>query len=202
MTIEFIITSLIIILVPGTGVIYTVSSGLTQNRKAAFIAAIGCTLGIVPHLIAGILGLSVLMHTSALIFKIIRYAGVAYLTYMGIGMLRNKGGISIDESMKDINHIAIIRRGILINLLNPKLTLFFLSFLPQFINEGSNYQASMIMMSLVFMLMTLMVFMLYGLIASYFKHFITSSERAQIWLHRCFGSALLVFAAKLAVSED
>ena len=156
MNIEFLLTSLIVILVPGTGVIYTVSAGLTQNRKAAMVAAIGCTLGIVPHLLAGIIGISALMHTSALIFRLIRYAGVAYLTYMGIGMLRSQGGLKLQENVDEINAFAIIRRGILINLLNPKLTIFFLSFLPQFIHADSHYRPAMIWMSLQFMVMTLL----------------------------------------------
>ncbi len=202
MNIDFFITSLIVILVPGTGVIYTVSMGLTQNRKAALIAAIGCTFGIVPHLLAGIVGVSALMHTSALFFRIIRYLGVAYLTYMGIGMIRSQAGLKFQEKIDEVQVFPIIRRGILINLLNPKLTLFFLSFLPQFIDGNSNYREAMVFMSLQFMFMTLLVFIIYGLIASYFRQVITRSESVTQWIHRCFGGALLVFAAKLAFSDE
>ena len=202
MKIEFLLTSLIVILVPGTGVIYTVSAGLTQNRRAAFIAAIGCTLGIIPHLIAGVLGVSALMHAGALVFKIIRTAGVLYLAYMGIGMLRSKAKFKMTDEQTTIDVKGIISKGILINLLNPKLTIFFLSFLPQFITVAGNYRLEMIWMSLQFMLMTLLVFICYGLLASGFRKIIMASDNVMAWIQRAFGMALLIFAAKLALSDD
>lgn len=201
MNLEFLLTSLIVILVPGTGVIYTVSTGLSQDRKGAVIAAFGCTLGIVPHLLAGILGVSALMHTGALVFRLVRYAGVLYLVYMGIGMLRNSH-FELDNDPRHVDAIAIIRKGVLINLLNPKLTIFFLSFLPQFINIQSNYRPAMIWMSIQFMLMTFIVFIGYGMLASGFRHLIVSSEKAMNWIQKGFGAALLIFAAKLALSDE
>ena len=202
MKLEFLLTSLIVILVPGTGVIYTVSAGLTQSRRAAVIAAIGCTLGIIPHLIAGVLGVSALMHAGALVFKIIRYAGVLYLAYMGIGMFRSKAQFKMADEQTTVDVKGIISKGILINLLNPKLTIFFLSFLPQFITVAGNYRLEMIWMSLQFMLMTLLVFICYGLLASGFRKIIMASDNVMAWIQRAFGMALLMFAAKLALSDD
>lgn len=202
MGLEFFLTSLIVILVPGTGVIYTVSAGLTKSRQGAFIAAIGCTLGIIPHLIAGVLGVSALMHAGALVFKLIRYAGVLYLAYMGVGMLRSKVHFSIGDETSTLDVKDIISKGVLINLLNPKLTLFFLSFLPQFVTVGGNYRLEMIGMSLQFMVMTLLVFICYGFLASGFRKVIMASDQLMAWIQRAFGMALLVFAAKLALSDD
>ncbi len=202
MKLEFLLTSLIVILVPGTGVIYTVSAGLTQSRRAAVIAAIGCTLGIIPHLIAGVLGVSALMHAGALVFKIIRYAGVLYLAYMGIGMFRSKAQFKMADEQTTVDVKGIISKGILINLLNPKLTIFFLSFLPQFITVAGNYRLEMIWMSLQFMLMTLLVFICYGLLAGGFRKIIMASDNLMTWIQRAFGMALLIFAAKLAFSDD
>ena len=89
-TLEFLLTSLIVVLIPGTGVIFTISTGLAQGRRASFFASIGCTLGIVPHLLATVLGLSAVMHSSALAFQFLKYAGVAYLFYLAFATWRDR----------------------------------------------------------------------------------------------------------------
>jgi threonine/homoserine/homoserine lactone efflux protein len=202
-SIWFILTSLIVVVIPGTGVIYTVATALSGSRKAGVIAAVGCTAGIIPHLAASILGLSAILHTSALVFRIIKIIGIVYLAWLGIGLLRSKGGITVNEGAKEERAFKIISKGVLLNLLNPKLTLFFFSFLPQFIqNREEGYFYQMIILSAFFMGLTLVIFILYGLLAHYFRRFIVSSPRVIRRIQQSFGVIFLGLAVKLALTDD
>jgi threonine/homoserine/homoserine lactone efflux protein len=199
----FLLTSLIVVLIPGTGVIYTVSTGLGGSRRDSFWAAAGCTLGIVPHLLAGVLGLSAVLHAGARIFQVVRIAGILYLLYLGIGLIRDKSRLRIGEEHSPAGILSLIGRGILLNLLNPKLSLFFFSFLPQFLVQGGRaYLIQMLSLSAVFMGLTLAVFVLYGYLANSFKQFLTASPRALRRIQQSFGLILIGFAAKLALADD
>ena len=136
-SIQFLLTSLIVVLIPGTGVIYTVSIGLTQGRKASVLAALGCTAGIIPHLIATILGLAAIMHTSAMAFHMLKYAGVVYLLYVAYATWKDQSDFAVDERQAASSAINIMVKAFLLNILNPKLTIFFLAFLPQFVEHGT-----------------------------------------------------------------
>ena len=182
-SLQFLITSLIVVLIPGTGVIYTVSTGLTQGKKASLYVALGCTLGIVPHLLATILGLAALMHTSAVAFQILKWAGVVYLFYVAWGTWRDKSAFQLDDNPSKTHALGLISKAILMNVLNPKLTIFFLAFLPQFIPANSTHVlAPMLLLSAIFMVMTLAVFVVYGLLAHTFRHFVVESARVQTFL--------------------
>ena len=203
LSIGFILTSLIVVLVPGTGVIYTVSTALAGSRRQSIIAAVGCTIGIIPHLAAGILGISALLHISARIFQIVKIVGVFYLVYLGYNLIKNNNMIDFKDEEYNEKDLKIIGKGVLLNLLNPKLTLFFLSFLPQFlVNSEINYSTQMIFLSLVFMGMTFIVFVLYGVLANSFKRLIQSSRKITQRIQQSFGVILLGFAAKLAISDN
>lgn len=205
--VSFFITSLIIVLIPGTGVIYTISTGLLEGRKKSVFAALGCTAGIIPHLCLSMLMSTFLIHMNNLVYTIIRYAGVWYLLYLGVGMFMSKGNLNIenDISNKKNNYDSksgmIIRRGILINLLNPKLTLFFLSFLPQYLSKmDENYIIRCMLLGLAFMALTLVVFILYGLLAGAAQSlFINSPRRVRI-LQKCFGIIFIGFALKVVLN--
>jgi threonine/homoserine/homoserine lactone efflux protein len=199
---EFLITSFIIVLVPGTGVIYTVSTGLIQGRKASVFAATGCTLGIVPHLIATVLGLAAVMHTSALAFQTLKYAGVLYLFYIAYATWRDKSAFSIDETRPAENARSLIIKAFLLNILNPKLTIFFLAFLPQFVqHESHGYIAQLLTLSAVFMLMTFIVFVGYGLLAHTFRKLVVESTRVQVWLRRIFSASFFGLGINLSMTE-
>lgn len=165
-TYTFLITSLIIILIPGTGVIYTISTGITEGRKKSLFAAVGCTLGIIPHLFMSITLSSFLMQMRNTFFTVIQLIGACYLLYLEAGMIFAKNKIDFEQSPLAHSTSGIIWRGLLINLLNPKLTLFFFSFLPQYISHGSkNYIQQGFILGLVFMLLTLLIFICYGILA-------------------------------------
>ena len=201
-SLQFLITSLIVVLIPGTGVIYTVSTGLTQGKKASLYVALGCTLGIVPHLLATILGLAALMHTSAVAFQLLKWAGVVYLFYVAWGTWRDKSAFQLDDNPSKTHALGLISKAILMNVLNPKLTIFFLAFLPQFIPANSTHVlAPMLLLSAIFMLMTLAVFVVYGLLAHTFRHYVVESARVQTFLRYGFTAAFIGLASKLALTD-
>ena len=201
-TYTFLITSLIIILIPGTGVIYTISTGFSKGKKASMFAALGCTAGIVPHLCASIILSSLLMKNSPKAFLIIKIIGAFYLLYLGLGMLFSKSGLNFDNARTEDKFIGIVPRGILINLLNPKLTLFFFSFLPQYVSSNSqNYTIECIMYGFAFMLLTFAVFIGYGMLAGTTKKFMINSPKCINLIQKLFGILFIIFAIQLAFSS-
>jgi threonine/homoserine/homoserine lactone efflux protein len=201
-TVEFLVTSLVVVLIPGTGVVFTVSTGLLRGRRASVFAAFGCTAGIVPHLLATVLGLAALMHTSAVAFQMLKFAGVAYLLYLAYTTWRDKSAFSVEEAGAESTAMDLIVRAILLNVLNPKLTIFFLAFLPQFVEHGtSSPLAQLLLLSGVFMAMTFAVFVAYGLLAHAFRRAVIESPRVQAWLRRGVAVTFTGLGAQLALSE-
>lgn len=200
-SVEFLVTSLIVVLIPGTGVIFTVSTGITQGRRASFYAALGCTAGIIPHLAATILGLAAVMHASALAFQTLKYAGVAYLLYIAYGTWRDTKVFALDAVPPRSTALSLVVKAFLLNILNPKLTIFFLAFLPQFVASGTGSLPQLLLLSGVFMAMTFVVFVVYGLLANAFRTAVISSQPVQAWLRRSFAAAFAGLGAHLAFSE-
>jgi threonine/homoserine/homoserine lactone efflux protein len=175
-SVEFLLTTLIIVATPGTGVIYTLAAGLARGARASVVAAFGCTLGIVPHMLAAITGLAALLHTSALAFQVLKYLGVAYLLYMAWATLREKGPLDVEADTERRSATKVILSGILINILNPKLTIFFFAFLPQFISTG------------------------YGVFAAAVRSHVVSRPSVMTWMRRVFAASFVALGARLAVT--
>ncbi|QKF82354.1 LysE family translocator [Halarcobacter ebronensis] len=202
MSTEFLITSLVVVLIPGTGVLYTVSAGLFIGARAAVFAAIGCTFGILPSLLASILGLAVVIHSSALAFQVIKYIGVAYLLYLSWSMWKNSNALALKKEKSDERLFSVMIKGFLINILNPKLTLFFLAFIPQFLSSNSSsYTSEMLVLGLIFMLMTLVVFILYGLLATSVREYLINSEKISKYIQRVFAGTFALLGLKLAFTD-
>ena len=201
-SLEFLITSLVVILIPGTGVLYTVSTGIVQGRKASIYAALGCTAGIVPHLMATVLGLAAVMHASALAFQVLKYAGVAYLFYVAYATWRHKSAFAVDAGMSRASASGLVLKAFLLNILNPKLTIFFLAFLPQFVEPGADQPLlQLLLLSAVFMVMTFVVFVAYGFVAHAIRKLVVDSARVQSWLRHGFAAAFAGLGTKLAFTE-
>ena len=202
-SVEFLLTSLVVVLIPGTGVVYTISSSI-GGRRRGLIAAVGCTLGVVPHMLAAMLGLSGIMQAGSAVFEAVRWAGVAYLVFMGVSMIREAGAVPLDgggDAPVDSAGL-IVRRGILLNVLNPKLTLFFFAFLPQFLDASPGLlDAGLIWLGGVFMLMTLAVFAVYALASAAARDLILAAPAARRWVERVLGAFLIGFAARLALMD-
>ena len=202
MGIEFLITSFVVVISPGPGALLTVAAGLSGGARAAAVTALGCTLGIVPHLLAAVTGLAALLHASATAFDVLRYAGVAYLLYMGWATWRSPAALEVRTDAPARSTGGRIAEAMLVNLLNPKLSLFFLTFLPQFIAPGEAQPAErMAQLSLVFMAMTLVVFLGYGVFAARFRDQVLQRPSVLVWLRRGFAAAFVALGGKLALMQ-
>jgi threonine/homoserine/homoserine lactone efflux protein len=201
-SIDFLVTSLIVVVSPGTGVLFTLAAGLSRGSRASVIAAFGCTLGILPHMAAAIMGLAALLHTSALAFQTVKYLGVAYLLYMAWNTLRAHGALRVEEEIGPRSAPEVIISAILVNVLNPKLSIFFLAFLPQFVSAQEPHPlARMLELSAVFMLLTFAVFVGYGMFAASIRHHVISRPRVLTWMRRAFAGAFAALGAKLALAD-
>ncbi|MFF7943887.1 LysE family translocator [Nocardia gamkensis] len=205
MSIEFLLTTLVIVATPGTGVLFTLAAGLSRGVRAAVIAAFGCTLGTVPHLIAAITGLAALLNAGAVAFQTLKYLGVAYLVYMAWSTFRDKGALAVPERT---GHTApsvrkVITSAVLLNLLNPKLTIFFFAFLPQFVPSGApDAVARMLELSGIFMLATFAVFAVYGACAAAVRDQVVDRPAVVTWTRRVFGASFLALAGRLAIQHQ
>jgi threonine/homoserine/homoserine lactone efflux protein len=201
-SLAFLVTTLVVVATPGTGVVYTLSAGLTRGRRASIVAAAGCTLGIVPHMAATITGLAALLHTSALAFQTLKYLGVAYLLYMAWATMRDRDAVVVGQAAPPPTAAKTIANAVLVNILNPKLTIFFVAFLPQFVRTGEpNALLHMIGLSGVFMLVTFVVFAGYGIFAASVRHYVVSRPAVLRWLRRVFAASFVALAARLAVAD-
>jgi threonine/homoserine/homoserine lactone efflux protein len=202
MSLDFLITTLIIVASPGTGVLYTLAAGLSRGPKASVVAAFGCTLGIVPHMAAAILGLAALLHTSAVAFHTFKYLGVAYLLYMAWMTLKEHGALKVEPDQSGRSALQVTIHAILINILNPKLSIFFFAFLPQFVQAQEPHPlARMLELSAVFMAVTFVVFVGYGLFAAAIRRQVITRPRILTWMRRAFAGAFVALGAKLAVAD-
>ncbi|HUG05260.1 MAG TPA: LysE family translocator [Candidatus Limnocylindria bacterium] len=198
----FLLTSLIVVASPGAGVLFTLAAGLSRGRRASVVAAFGCTLGIVPHLAAAIMGLAALLYTSALAFETLKYLGVAYLLYMAWRTLRDEGALRVDSGAAARSSAQLIVSAVVVNLLNPKLSIFFFAFLPQFVRvDDPDRLGRMLGLSAVFMALTFVVFAGYGLFAAFVRSHVIARPRILTWMRRLFAGAFVALGARLALAE-
>ncbi|WP_329339456.1 LysE family translocator [Streptomyces sp. NBC_00663] len=203
MSLAFLLTTLVVVATPGTGVVYTLAAGLSRGRRASVVAALACTLGIVPHVLATVTGLAALLNASAAAFQLLKYAGVAYLLWMAWASLRDRDAITVErDAGEPVSVSRVLVRGVLINLLNPKLTIFFFAFLPQFVSTDEPHALPrMLALSSVFMVMTFVVFAAYGVLAASVRRHVISRPRVMAWLRRSFAGSFVLLGAKLATTD-
>jgi threonine/homoserine/homoserine lactone efflux protein len=205
MSVEFILTSLVVAAIPGTGVVYTIACAIGGGWRRGLSATVGCTLGIVPHLLAAMLGLSGVMQAGSVVYEAVRWAGVVYLVYMGVSMIRQRDALDLDAGAEDSaaeSTLRVVRRAILLNLLNPKLTVFFFAFLPQFLaTPPSLLDARLVGLGAIFMLATFVVFVVYAYAAALARDVVLRAPAVRRWLQRSLGALLVGFAARLAISD-
>ena len=202
MTPEFWITTLVVVATPGTGALYTIAAGLARGWRASMLAAFACTLGIIPHLLAAITGLAYLLYASSLAFQVIKFAGVAYLLYLAYRTWRDKTPMTVDENVASRSAARVIGQGILINLLNPKLTIFFFAFLPQFVRPGQPGTIPLMLeLSGIFMAVTFVIFVIYGIFAAGLRRHVIQRPKVVTWLRRSFAAAYVLLAGRLALQS-
>lgn len=203
MTIAFLLTALVVVATPGTGAVYAIAAGLSRGARAGIVAALGCAIGVIPHMIAAITGLAAILNASAVAFQAIKWIGVAYLLYLAWQTLRDRSAIQVGEESGTVSSWWVIRTAVLINLLNPKLTIFFFAFLPQFVPAGGRGGVQgMIGLSLVFMALTFVVFAGYGVFAATMRSQVITRPRVMTWLRRTFAGTYVLLAGRLAVERN
>ena len=202
MSIAFLLTTLVVVVTPGTGALYTIAAGLSRGRRASLVASVGCTVGIVPHMVAAIAGLAALLYTSSVAFSVLKYLGVAYLLVLAWRTLRDRSPLTVNETPAPRSDARVVGQAVLINLLNPKLTIFFFAFLPQFVDPGQpSTTLRMVALSGVFMLVTLVVFAGYGLFAAAVRRHVIDRPRVVSWMCRVFAGSYAVLAGRLALAD-
>ncbi|MFE1442769.1 LysE family translocator [Streptomyces sp. NPDC058739] len=201
MSVAFLLTTLIVVVTPGTGVVYTLAAGLSHGRRASVIAALACTLGIVPHLLATVTGLAALLHTSAVAYETVKYLGVGYLLYMAWSTLGDRDALTVARDSEPRSTARTLVSGVLLNLLNPKLTMFFVAFLPQFVPAGpEGSTAAMLRLGGVFMGLTFVVFAAYGLCAAAVRDRVLARPAVLTGIRRVFALCFVGLGARLAVA--
>jgi threonine/homoserine/homoserine lactone efflux protein len=202
MSTAFLVTALVIVATPGTGALFTIAAGLARGTRASLLAAFACTLGTVPHLVAAITGLAALLHASGVAFQTIKYLGVVYLLWMAWSTWRDTGALRVEDAPHPASRRAVIVSGVTVNLLNPKLTLFFFAFLPQFVSaSGASVTVQMLLLSSVFMAMTFAVFAAYGAAAALLRDRVLSRPRLVDRIRKAFAASFAVLGARLAVES-
>lgn len=201
MTLAFLLTSFVIVATPGTGALYTIGTGLARGARASVLAAFACTLGTLPHMVAAITGLAAVLHASGVAFQTIKYLGVAYLLWMAWATWRDTGALAVGDGEQGSRR-KVIASGITLNLLNPKLTIFFFAFLPQFVPAGSSHQLPrMLLLSGVFMAMTFVVFAAYGVTAGALRDRVLSRPRLVRRIRQAFAASFVALSGRLAVES-
>jgi len=202
-SIAFLLTTLVVVATPGTGAVYSIATGLARGARAGVVAAFGCTLGVIPHMVAAITGLAAILNASAIAFQTIKWLGVAYLLYLAWQTVRDRSALEVDVAASTpVPAWRVIRTAVLINLLNPKLTIFFFAFLPQFVPAGAADGAwRMVGLSLVFMAVTFAVFAIYALFAATMRDRVLRRPRIVAWMRRTFAATYVLLAGRLALES-
>lgn len=209
MTPVFLVASLVVVATPGTGAVYTVNAGLLRGRRAALLAATACTVGVLPHLLASITGLAALLQASAWAYALLTWAGIAYLFYLaamtwsdpGHDLTATATATATTKAPASIRTSRVLRDGVVLNLLNPKLTLFFVAFLPQFVPAGDDSTATMATLGGIFMLLTLIVFVVYGLGATTLRPLLRRHPMLAGHANKAFAATYVLIAAVLVTDQ-
>ena len=202
MTVTFLLTSFVICVSPGTGALFSIAAGISRGARAGVVAAVACTLGVVPHMVAALTGLAALLHASGVAFAVVKYLGVAYLAWMAWSTWRDTGAPQVEGDQQRRTVRQVLLSGITVNLLNPKLTVFFFAFLPQFVPAGSPHALlHMLVLSSVFMAMTFLVFLVYALAAAAMRERVLARPQLIVRLRRVFAACFLALSGRLALES-
>lgn len=200
MSLAFLLTTLVVVATPGTGAVYAVNAGLSRGGRAGTVAAAGSTLGVLPHALAAITGLAAVLHRSEAAFQVLKWAGIGYLLLLALQTLRDRSAMEVGTAPDAPSSLRVVRTAILINLLNPKLTIFFFAFLPQFVDPaGASATVQMLVLTAVFMVVTFAVFTAYGLFAAAVRDRVLRRPAVLHWLRRGFAGTYVALAGRLAL---
>lgn len=206
MTWQFVLTSIVVTAAPGAGALFTVAAGLSRGARAGLIAAAGCTVGIVPHMMLALSGVAAVLAASPVAFGTVKWLGVGYLLYLAWGTWRHRGVLAppVDDANEQSRPTVFrtIGSAVLVNLLNPKLTVFFFVFLPMFVDpDEPGALGHMTVLALVFMAITVAIFAVYGLCAAWLRRYVIGNPVVTGWIHRICAVSFVALAVVVAVSH-
>lgn len=202
MSVAFLLTSLVIVAMPGTGALISLSAGVSRGARASIVSAAGCTLGIVPHLVAAVTGTAALLRASGIAFDALRIVGIAYLMFMAVATWRDRSELSLDRQQPRRSPVRVIGSAMAANVLNPKLTVFFFAFLPQFVPPHAPHELERLwLLSGVFMAMTFVVFVAYGVAASVLRRHLVERIGVVRRVRQLFAVSFIGLGVKLATTS-
>jgi len=198
----FLIAAMTLTLAPGPDNIYVLTRGITQGRKAGLVAAAGFSSGLVFHTMLAVLGFAALIKASPLAYSLLRYAGAAYLVYIGVRTLRSHSAIQLQGAAEPMKLSRIYWQSVIANILNPKVMLFFIAFLPQFVNAGAGHiPAQMLLLAAIFILQALAIFSVVALFSGMVGAFFQRKKSAAATMNRLAGSAFIALGIRIALPQ-
>lgn len=191
----FLIASVLLTIMPGPDNLFVLTESISKGVKKGVWIALGLSLGIIFHTTIVASGFSLVLKESPLVYNLIKYAGVLYLIYLAYGSYKENSTLKIDSNTKDNkSSLAYLKKGLLLNILNPKVTLFFLMFLPQFIpQESTNKTAYFFILGGIFMLQAFIIMSLFAVLSSFIRNYLIKKGNAK-WIKNFKVSALLLIA--------
>lgn len=200
----FISLTSVLIITPGPDLVYVLTQGISNGRMGGLVSALGVTSGILVHTIFAALGLSIILRTSALAFSIVKIVGALYLLYLGVKSIMSKENLALSKEKK-VSNYKIFTQGLLSNTLNPKVALFFMAFLPQFIHTNSNNDYSSIpflILGLVFALCTVIFLAFLGYYSGSIGHHLMKKKNLSSGINKVSGFVLILLGIKLAFTKQ
>ena len=197
----FIITSLLLALTPGQDFIYIMIRSISQGARAGFVAIAGLLVGVTFHTFAAATGVAAILLTSSYAFTVIKVVGAIYLIYLGIQAFLQKGKQEIRKTNDKASDLKLFKEGMLSSTLNPKLALFFMAFLPQFVTHDANAFYNMLILGLLFILVSLPILFAVAILSSKFGNILTKNKSLSSFIGKVSGIILIGLGLRLAFAE-
>ena len=198
----FSFATLLVVIAPGPGMLFVISRGLANGRKAGVISALGTSTGIAIHILAAAFGLSLIIYATEVGFQIMKWVGGLYLLFLAWKAFTHRQGLLIDSDKSDTSHTSLFWQGILVNALNPKVALFFMAFIPQFVKPASwSIPVQTIVLGSIFMVFTVIIFIVYGVSASMIRKWVIERPRVHKVIDWTTGSLFVFLGIRLALSN-
>lgn len=199
----FIGVSWALIIAPGPDMLYVISRGMAHGRRAGILSATGVVCGILVHTTAAAFGLTLILQTSAFVFLFVKYIGATYLLYLGIKAWREKSTFRLQVPVSTVKSSALFWQGVLSNILNPKIAIFFLAFLPQFVDQGSSHVTlQMVLLGLTFACFGLCFLLIVGYSSGTLGKWLMHRPKYPQFFQRLAGGILVGLGIRLALTEQ
>lgn len=200
--VSFLGVAILLTLMPGPDIIFVIAQSISQTKKAGIATAFGLCTGLIVHISAAALGVSALIYKSAFAFNLVKYAGAIYLLYMAWQAFREKDSSFAIEGNERLDYLALYKKGILMNILNPKVSLFFLALLPQFVTQSAGHVSlQMIVLGIVFLVQALVIFTIVSIFSEKLRHLLMNSERIGKRINLVKGVLLGFIGLQIAFSQ-